>query len=163
MSLQNSTAHRQGEIESPTNAEVSIEERREQMAQLDQPAEEIVDEVDRRVSCVANTIRRQVEGLTRMDAERFFAALRDRIGDAVPAPECGMSTTTLLFPTNTGLRRMSDTIAVFDHALRCEGDPPLTRRELEAELDNLVGARRELEAERDNLGRALRTSQSTNR
>jgi hypothetical protein len=141
-------------------AEVSIEERREQMAQLDQPAEEIVDEVDRRVSCVANTIRRQVEGLTRMDAERFFAALRDRLDDAERAKAQGgalMSTTT---PPSNSERRMSDTIAVFDHALRCEGDPPLTRRELEAELDNLVRARREQEAERDNLVRALREEEA---
>ena len=163
MSLQNSTAHRQGEIESPTNAEVSIEERREQMAQLDQPAEEIVDEVDRRVSCVANTIRRQVEGLTRMDPERFFAALRDRIDDiereafeaashaapghsrrsqhsAVPAPECGMSTTTPPFPTNRdrALRRVKDTIAALDLAGRSES--VLSGKEADEQRDNLVQA-----------------------
>jgi len=63
------------------SAEYTEEQRREQMAQLDQPAEETVDEVDRRVSCVANTIRGHINGLTHSDAERFFAALRDRIND----------------------------------------------------------------------------------
>jgi hypothetical protein len=122
------------------SAEVSIEERREQMAQLDQPAEEIVDEVHRRVSCVANTIRRQVEGLTRMDAERFFAALRDRIGDAVPAPECGMSTTTPPFPTNRdrGLRKVKDSIAALDLAGRDEGG--MSSKEANEQRDNLVQA-----------------------
>jgi hypothetical protein len=51
------------------------------MARLDAPAEGTVDEVDRRVSCVANTIRGHVDGLTYSDAERFFAAIRDRIDD----------------------------------------------------------------------------------
>jgi hypothetical protein len=63
------------------SAEVSIEQHRERMGRLDAPAEETVDEVDRRVSCVANTIRGHVEGLTYSDGARFFAALRDRIND----------------------------------------------------------------------------------
>ena len=146
------------------SAEVSIEERREQMAQLDQPAEEILDEVDRRASCVANTIRRQVEGLIRMDAERFFAVLRDRIDDiereafdeaashaapghsrrsqhsAVPARECGMSTTTPPFPTNRdrGLRKVKDSIAALDLAGRDEGG--LSSKEANEQRDNLVQA-----------------------
>jgi hypothetical protein len=61
--------------------EIDVDQRRQQMAQLDQPAEETVDEVDRRVSCVANTIRGHVNGLTHSDGARFFAALRDRIDD----------------------------------------------------------------------------------
>lgn len=51
------------------------------MARLAEPAEAVVDEVDRRVNCVANTVRRHVDGLTRSDGARFFAALRDRIVD----------------------------------------------------------------------------------
>jgi hypothetical protein len=62
------------------SAEVSIEERRAQNAALDEPAE--VDEVDRRVSCVTNTILRHVDGLSRGDAQRFFAVLRDRLDEA---------------------------------------------------------------------------------
>ena len=61
------------------SAELSIEERRAQNAALDEPAE--VDEVDKRVNCVTNTILRHVEGLSRGDAERFIAALRDRLAD----------------------------------------------------------------------------------
>ena len=61
--------------------EINIEQRQADMARLDEPAVETVDEVDRRVSCVANTILRHVEDLPRSDAERFFAALRDRIDE----------------------------------------------------------------------------------
>jgi hypothetical protein len=63
------------------SAEVSVEQRRAETAALDQPAETAVDEVDRRASCVANTIRRHVDGLLRSDAARFLSALRDRIDD----------------------------------------------------------------------------------
>jgi hypothetical protein len=63
------------------SAEVSIEDRRGEMARLDDPAESVVDEVDKRVSCVTNTILRHVGGLSRGDAERFFTALRDRLDD----------------------------------------------------------------------------------
>jgi hypothetical protein len=73
--------HPAAEQRTTSSAEYTEEQRREQMAQLDQPAEETVDEVDRRVSCVANTIRGHINGLTHSDAERFFAALRDRIND----------------------------------------------------------------------------------
>jgi len=55
------------------SAEVSIEQRRADMAHLEEPAEEISE----RVNCVANTIRRQVDGLSRSGAERFFTTLRD--------------------------------------------------------------------------------------
>ena len=67
MSQQNSTARRQGEIESPTNTDpvtaggtliparvLTLTRRVKALVdkgQLDQPAEEIVDEVDCRVSC----------------------------------------------------------------------------------------------------------------
>ena len=57
--------------------EISIEQRRTENAQLDQPAETAVDEIYRRVGYVANTIRRQLEGLSYSDVERFFATLRD--------------------------------------------------------------------------------------
>ena len=59
------------------SAEVSIEDRKADMARLDEP--ETVDEVDRRVTCVTNTIQRHIEGLTRSDTERFLAAVRDQI------------------------------------------------------------------------------------
>ena len=59
------------------SAEASVEQRRVETAALDQPHETAVDEVDRRVSCVANTIRRHVDGLSYSDVERFFATLRD--------------------------------------------------------------------------------------
>ena len=61
------------------SAEVSIEDRKVDMARLDEP--ETVDEVDRRVTCVTNTIQRHIEGLTRIDTERFFEALRDQLDD----------------------------------------------------------------------------------
>ena len=61
------------------SAIVDIEERRAQMAALDEP--ETVDEIDRRATCVTNTIRRHIEGLTRGDTERFFEALRDQLDD----------------------------------------------------------------------------------
>ena len=66
MSLQNSTSRRQGEIESPTNTDpvtagstlipaqvLTLTRRVKALVDkgLDQPAEEIVDEVDCRVSC----------------------------------------------------------------------------------------------------------------
>ena len=66
MSQQNSTARRQGEIESPTNTDpvtaggtlipaqvLTLTRRVKALVDkgLDQPAEEIVDEVDCRVSC----------------------------------------------------------------------------------------------------------------
>jgi hypothetical protein len=62
------------------SAEISIEQRKADMARLDEPAEEI-SEVDRRVNCMTNTIRRHVDGLLRSDAARFLSALRDRIDD----------------------------------------------------------------------------------
>jgi len=62
------------------SAEVSIEERRAQNAALDEP-ETVIDEVDKRVNCVTNTILRHIEGLSHSDAERFIAALRDRLAD----------------------------------------------------------------------------------
>src|SRR5215472_12148635 len=61
--------------------EISIEQRRAENAQLDQPAETAVDEIYRRVGCVANTIRRQLEGLSYSDVERFFATLRDCVDE----------------------------------------------------------------------------------
>jgi len=61
------------------SAIVDIEERRAQMAALDEP--ETVDEIDRRATCVTNTIRRHIEGLTLGDTERFFEALRDQLDD----------------------------------------------------------------------------------
>jgi hypothetical protein len=59
--------------------EIDVDQRREQMAQLDQPGEKTVDEVDRRVSCVFNTLLRHVKGLSHSETERFLAALRDQI------------------------------------------------------------------------------------
>src|SRR5262249_45997753 len=64
------------------DTELTEEQHRERMASLDTgPANEIVDEVSKRVSCVANTIRRHVDGLAYSDGARFFAALRDQIDD----------------------------------------------------------------------------------
>jgi hypothetical protein len=63
------------------SAEVSIEDHRAEMARLDEPADSAVDEVDKRVSCVTKTILGHLKGLSRSDAERFIAALRDRLDD----------------------------------------------------------------------------------
>jgi len=65
------------------SAEISADDRRAYYAETEnpEPAEPAVDEVDRRVSCVTNTILRHIEGLSRSDAERFFTALRDRLDD----------------------------------------------------------------------------------
>jgi hypothetical protein len=63
------------------SAEISVEQRQADMARLGGEGEAAVDEVDRRITCVTNTIRRHVDGLTRNDGARFFAALRDRIDD----------------------------------------------------------------------------------
>ena len=45
------------------------------------PVEAAVDEVERRVSCVTNTILRHIEGLSRGETERLLAALRSRIDE----------------------------------------------------------------------------------
>jgi hypothetical protein len=59
--------------------EIDVDQRREQMAELDQSGEKTVDDVDRRVSCVFNTILRHVKGLSRCETERFLAVLRGQI------------------------------------------------------------------------------------
>jgi hypothetical protein len=59
--------------------EIDVVQRREQMAELDQSGEKTVDDVDRRVSCVFNTILRHVKGLSRCETERFLAVLGDQI------------------------------------------------------------------------------------
>ena len=59
------------------SAEVSAEERRAEMARLDEPAE--IDEVDKRLNCVFKTIERHVEGLSRTDTDRFIRGLRELI------------------------------------------------------------------------------------
>jgi hypothetical protein len=63
------------------SAEISVEQRQADMARLGGPDETGVDEVDKRIDCVTKTILRHVDGLTRNDGARFFAALRDRIDD----------------------------------------------------------------------------------
>ena len=45
------------------------------------PGEAGVDEVDKRIDCVTNTILRHLNGLSRGETERFLAALRDQIDD----------------------------------------------------------------------------------
>jgi len=60
--------------------EVNTEECKAQNAQLDPPAaEETIDEVERRVICVFNTIQRHVEGFSHEQTERFFALLQDMV------------------------------------------------------------------------------------
>ena len=63
------------------SAEISVEQRQADMARLDGPGEAGVDEVDKRIDCVTNTILRHVSGLSRGETERFLAALRDQIDD----------------------------------------------------------------------------------
>jgi len=72
----------EAEARASGSAEISADDRRAYYAETEnaKPAEP-ADEVDRRVSCVANTILCHVEGLSRGDAERFFTALRDRLDD----------------------------------------------------------------------------------
>src|SRR5262249_49809216 len=59
--------------------EIGIEQRRAENARLDQPSEETVSDLDRRVEFVVSAALRQVRGLPLSETERFFAALRDRI------------------------------------------------------------------------------------
>src|SRR5262249_14526552 len=70
--------------------EVDVEQHRARMAALGaelesaaqvMPPETAIDEVDRRVNCVTNTILRHVEGLSRSETERLLAALRSRIDE----------------------------------------------------------------------------------
>jgi hypothetical protein len=63
------------------SAEISVEQRQADMARLGGPGEAGVDEVDKRVNCVTNTILRHANGLSRGETERFLAALRDQIDD----------------------------------------------------------------------------------
>jgi len=61
--------------------EISIEQRRAESARLDQPSEDTTTEFDKRVNFVVITALDQLAGLSRSEAERFFAALRDRLDD----------------------------------------------------------------------------------
>jgi hypothetical protein len=62
--------------------EIDIEQHRAKMARLDQPNEETARDFDRRVGFVIVTALTQIEGLSRSETGRFFAALRDRLDDA---------------------------------------------------------------------------------
>jgi hypothetical protein len=64
------------------SGEVSIDQRRAEMARLDEPSEGTTTEFDRRVGFVIITALTQIEGLSLSETERFFAALRDRLDDA---------------------------------------------------------------------------------
>lgn len=61
------------------SAEVSVEDRKTEMARLDEPGETVVDEVDKRVIRVMETIMRHVEGLTADDTERFFKDISEAL------------------------------------------------------------------------------------
>ena len=147
MSLQNSTARRQGEIESLTNtgpvtaggalipAQVLTLTRRVKALVdkgLDQPAEEIVDEVDCRVSCAIAALGlagRSESGLSGKEADEQ----RDNLEQVVRLLQ-----TTPSLPANSNraraVRRLYDTIAALDLA----GESGLSVKEADEQRDNLV-------------------------
>ena len=61
------------------SAIVDIEERRAQMAALDDGDRPTITDLDGRIIRAAGAIRHEAMGLTRSDTERFFAAFRDQI------------------------------------------------------------------------------------
>jgi hypothetical protein len=154
MSLQNSTARRQGD-ESPTNADpvtagstlipaqvLTLTRRVKALvdkgdrAALDQPAEEIVDEVDCRVSCAIAALDlagRSESGLSGKEADEQ----RDNLVRVVRLLQ-----TTPSLPANSNraraLRRIYDTIAALDLAGRSESG--LSGKEADELRDNLVQA-----------------------
>jgi len=146
MSQQNSTARRQGEIESPTNTDpvtaggtlipaqvLTLTRRVKALVDkgLDQPAEEIVDEVDCRVSCAIAALAGRESGLSGKEANEQ----RDNLEQAV-----WLLQTTPSIPANSNRARaqwrLYDTIAALDLAGRNESG--LSGKEADEQRDNLV-------------------------